>query len=167
MITNRVEAQAYPLLRKPLPEEPERYLLHGYHATSIDNWSSIQQRGLVPGGSKPLGQSWSGKWSGKATYFHQTLPMHELENSNQDGLNVLVLEVIVPDASAWDIVPDEDTSLDLKYVPKAMERKEPVAYGLPIKTNRFACIHLPDTPEAHAWARANVKIRIRIHYHKL
>lgn len=168
MITNRyTELAAYPLLRERLPTEPEHYLLHGYHATSIENWDRIQKQGLIPGGSKPLGQDWSGTWSGKATYFHQTFPKHELDNSNQSGLEVMVLEVMVPMAAAGDIVPDEDTSLDVNYTPIAMKNKEAVAYGLPIKPNRFTCIHLPDVPEAHRWANHNVKMRIRVHYHTI
>jgi len=76
------EASKYPLLRKPLGNEPLSYSLEGYHATIIDSWPSIKRLGLIPGKGSAPGQSWQATFGGRAIYYHLTFPYHELFNGN-------------------------------------------------------------------------------------
>lgn len=41
-----------------------------FHTTIIDRLDSIMRFGLIPGRSKPGGQTWLGKYSGQGIYLH-------------------------------------------------------------------------------------------------
>jgi hypothetical protein len=164
---NFVNESKYPFLREPQKGEPVSYDLTAYHATILDNWKGIQNKGLIPGKSEPAGQSWDPKWKGKATYFHLMFPMHEIENSYNPETGepfVLVLEVKLKLPPEY-LVPDEEVSTDLNYTPRAIKNKEAIAAGYITPTSSFVAAHLVDTPEARDWAKKNVK-KLPVKFHK-
>jgi hypothetical protein len=158
----------YPFLREPVKGEPLTYDLFAYHSTSLDNWKGIQAKGLIPGKSDPVGQTWDPKWKGKATYFHLMFPYHELENSydlESGDPYALVLEVKLKLPPQY-LVPDEEVSSDLNYTPNAIKNKEAIAAGYITPTSSFVAVHLVDTPMAREWAKKNVK-KVPVKFHKL
>ena len=144
-------------LRKKLPDEPDKYNLTLYHATSIENWNLIKKNGLVPGFKDPLGQVWKGKYSGKGIYFHQELPIWELKNGNdikQNKLYMIVLKVEISDNPIY-FVPDEEVSTDLNYTPKAIKNKEAIVYLKKIKPKYIKSIIVPKINDAIDWVVKN------------
>lgn len=139
-------------VRKPMPGEPSTYKVHGYHTTVPEHWASIRKKGLVPGLAKPAGQDWLGAHSGKAIYYHQTLPLHELDAAAQGGdqLELLTLEVSFSVYAGY-VVPDEEAG-EAEDTPTIMAEKGPIAVFFPCKPNGFVALHLPDVPAAHRWA---------------
>lgn len=156
------------LLRKNLqPGEPSDYAIHAYHATPKENLKSILKSGLVPGKQAPAGQEWSGKWSGKGIYYHQTFPYHELDNAfdREDGelINV-VIEVKFNTYSKY-VVPDEEFG-DPEDTPDIMASKGPIAVGINPSPKAIIAVHLPDTEKAREWA-AEVKITKPVKFHEV
>jgi hypothetical protein len=154
-----IEARYKPL-RKRLEDEPMMYEIHGYHTTLVDNLKSILRYGLIPGKAKPAGQTWAGKWSGKATYCHLQLPEHELDAGyDPDSGDVLVVTIEFKTRVHADyVVPDEEVSADLDYTEKAIKNKEAIAIGYQIPKSDFVTIWLPSEEEsnAHEWADENI-----------
>jgi hypothetical protein len=147
-------------LREARPDEPETYKLTVFHTTLLDNWDSILAKGLVPGHEKPAGQDWIGKWSGKGTYCHLTLPLHEID-SNVDELQTLTIEAVIT-VPAENVVSDEEfgspeDTLDI------IAEKGPVVIGQVIRPNFFYRIHFPNTDEARSWAEENIKLPCVFH----
>jgi len=163
-----LEGSKYPFLREPLPTEPQSVKFEAYHATSLDHWPTIKSKGLVPGKSKPSGQTWAGRWSGKGIYYHLQFPQHEIDNSfNPDDGEVfnLVIELQVHIYSGY-VVPDEDVTTELDDTKNVIKDKNAVAVGYPMPPSSFKKIHLADTPEAREWAKKNVK-RWPVEFHKV
>jgi hypothetical protein len=154
-------------LRLPLPSEPPEYRLRLYHATLVDNWDSICATGLQAGKAEASGQDFDSKWKGEALYYFLHFPGHELDNgydteTGEPYLLVIEAEATIP---AQNIVPDEDTSGDVDYTPKAIQNREPIAVTDVIPATNFVCIHMIDTEAARQWASENVD-GIEVKFHK-
>lgn len=161
-------ASKYPLLRKPLPNEPETYNIVGYHATPIDNWAPIRSKGLQLGKSAPGGQDWIDKWSGKAVYYHLQFPAHELHNGydpdSGDPYSIVIETKLHYPAGYF--VPDEDAATNVDKTPNVIHERGSIAVGYPNPPSEFIRIHMVDTSQARAWAKANVK-RWSVTFHKV
>ena len=117
-----------------------------FHATSIDNISSILSKGLVPGFQKPAGQDWLGDHHGHGIYLHSSFPEHELENGYYDdeGPSSVVFEVQLPfDKSKF--LPDEEIGYDIspEGAAKAFHEGLAVAYMGTIKPSSIVAIYIP------------------------
>lgn len=155
----------YPLLRQPGPDEPLTVKIHGYHTTLTDNWLSIRRTGLIPGRSKPSGQDWLGRWSGKGIYYHQRLPEHEIDSSFDTDTGEptsLTIEVEFNIPPGY-VVPDEDSGLSPDEALKALHGGDAIAVGYPVKPAYFTTVHLADTPAARQWAAENVRHKVEFH----
>lgn len=165
--SSSVVASRFPLLRQPLASEPLSYRLTGYHATSTDNWLSIRRLGLVPGKADSVGQDWDPKWKGKATYFHLSLPLHEIDNlldPTTGEPSGLVIEAVVSGHSGY-FVPDEDVNDNVDYTPRAIKNQEAIAFGHKVPSAQFTRLHLADTLESRSWALKNCK-GFKLAFHK-
>ena len=154
----------YPLLRTPNAGEPLAYNIIGFHTTLTENWKSIRARGLIPGRSKPAGQDWAGAFSGKATYFHLALPLHELDSSIFDDELILFCIETRLHAYAGYFVPDEDVSTDLATTPEVIKDHGSVAVGYIIPPSEFICLHFADHPAAREFAGLHAgKFKVQFH----
>lgn len=153
-----VSEAKYPAIREPAKGEPLDYRIHAWHSTSIDNWDGIKKKGLIPGAAPPSGQTWQGDFSGKAIYYHQMFPHHEVSESYDPDTGEPFILIIEVDFSIYSglVVADEDMgSPDDTY--EVMKQKGAIAVGFPCKPNNFVALHLIDTPEARDWAKEHAK----------
>lgn len=152
-------------LRTPESDEPESYDLRLYHATILDNWESISDKGIIAGGSKPAGQDWLGEYSGKGTYYHLMFPAHELDNSfdpdsGEPWAMVIEVKKTVP---AEAIVPDEEAGKPEDTV-DIISQQGPVVVGVDAEPREIKAVHLVDTEAARSWAEENIKdVPVKFH----
>lgn len=155
------------VIRKTSESEPLSYTIHGWHATLTDRWQSIQKQGLVPGKAGPAGQDWLGDYSGRAIYYHQAFPYHELSNSfdeSDDEPATLLIEVQFSIHAGY-VVPDEEFGTP-EMTQQIMNEKSPIAVAFPAKPDTFLKIHLVDSPGARTWAKTNVK-NLPVEFHDI
>ena len=157
-------AAKYEPIREPQPGEPGVYNLTGYHATTLDNWPGIRQKGLIPGGSKPAGQDWMGKYSGKAIYFHLQFPQHELDNgfnpeTGEPFLVVIETSIRIP---AGYVVPDEEAG-GPEDTPEIVRSHGPIAVAMRFPPTEIKALHLQDTPAAREWAKTSRARKVEFH----
>lgn len=143
----------YPLLRSKEANEPYDYTFKKlYHATLIDTLPAIfKSRGLIPGRSKPAAQTWLGKYSGKAIYYFQEFPKHEILNSYDPDTGEpwsVVLEFSNYIIDAEYVVPDEDTGFKENETYKAIRQKETIAVGYIMPTSYLTAIYIINTKKA-------------------
>ena len=161
------EQKSNPKLRIPDPKEPSSYKLKAYHATNLDNISSILKKGLIPGFSKPSGQTWLGTYSGRAIYYHLSFPFHEVYNGADwdSGLAFAgVLEVKL-DAPAELIVPDEEAG-SKEDTPKIIRSKLALAIAMKVPTSKIKAVHLPDLPEAREFGSKIKRVKVKYYNQK-
>lgn len=165
-VVTRHNGPKYKPLRKQLPDDPPSmgYSFTGYHATSVDKWPSIRKKGLVPGATPPTGQDWLGKYSGKAIYYHTTLPLHEIDNAFESDTGELINIVIECSIRVYAlyVVPDEEfgTPAETNTV---LQSGGPVAVGMRLPPEDIIAVHVPDTASARRWAASANAPRVVFH----
>lgn len=142
-------------IRRPEHNEPSSYKIHGFHATPCDNAGSIVEKGLIPGFRPPGGQTWSGKYSGTAIYYHLSFPTHEIDNAvTPEGELLNVVFEVKFECSAGQISADEDVGNEIDTL-EAIRDKLSVAVSKQCESEEIIAMHVPNTDEAKNWVEEN------------